>query len=48
MLLAIYAGLKLFGISGIIKGPLALIVIYETEKLLSPKFDELPEAVYDK
>ena len=48
MLLAIYAGVKLFGVFGIIKGPLALIVIYETEKLLSQKFDEPTAAVYDK
>ena len=32
MLLAVYAGMKLFGVSGIIKGPLALIVIYEIWK----------------
>lgn len=32
MLLAIYAGIQLFGISGIIKGPLAMIVIYELMK----------------
>lgn len=32
MLLAIYAGLRLFGVSGIIKGPLALIVIHELMK----------------
>lgn len=32
MLLGIYAGIKLFGISGIIKGPLALITIYELMK----------------
>lgn len=32
MLLAIYAGIRLFGIGGIIKGPLALIVIYELNK----------------
>lgn len=29
MLLGIYGGIKLFGVSGIIKGPLALIVIHE-------------------
>lgn len=29
MLLAVYAGVKLFGVSGIVKGPLSLIVIYE-------------------
>lgn len=32
MLLAIYAGIRLFGIGGIIEGPLALIVIYELNK----------------
>ena len=32
MLLAIYAGIRLFGVGGIIKGPLALIVIYELNK----------------
>lgn len=32
MLLAVYAGMKLFGVGGIIKGPLALIVIYEIWK----------------
>ena len=26
---AVYAGVKLFGVSGIIKGPLALITVYE-------------------
>jgi len=32
MLLAIYMGIRLFGVGGIIKGPLALIVIYELNK----------------
>ena len=32
MLRAVYAGVKLFGVSGIIKGPLALIAIYEIWK----------------
>ncbi|MDE6883634.1 MAG: AI-2E family transporter [Lachnospiraceae bacterium] len=32
MLLAVYAGVKLFGVGGIVKGPLALIVIYEIWK----------------
>lgn len=32
MLLAIFAGLRLFGVSGLIKGPLALIVIHELMK----------------
>ncbi len=33
MLVAVYAGVKLFGVGGIIKGPLALIVIVEILKL---------------
>lgn len=37
MLLAVYAGVKLFGVSGILKGPLALIVIYE---IMKTGFDE--------
>ena len=32
MLMAVYAGVKLFGVGGIVKGPLALIVIYEIWK----------------
>lgn len=32
MLLSIYAGVRLFGIGGIVKGPLALITIYELMK----------------
>lgn len=32
MLLGIYAGIRLFGVGGIIEGPLALIVIYELVK----------------
>lgn len=34
MLLAIYAGVKLFGVGGIVKGPLALIVIVEILKVI--------------
>ena len=37
MLLAIYAGVKLFGIAGIIKGPLALIVTVEIFRALDHK-----------
>lgn len=40
MLLAVYAGIRLFGVSGILKGPLALIVIYE---ILKTGFDERRE-----
>lgn len=32
ILFAVYAGVKLFGVGGIVKGPLALIVIYEILK----------------
>ena len=32
ILLAIYAGIKLFGVGGVVKGPLALIVIFEILK----------------
>lgn len=39
ILFSVYAGLKLFGVSGIIKGPLALIVIFEILKS-GKKFDE--------
>lgn len=50
MLLAIYAGVKLFGVGGIIKGPLALIVIVEILKVLKKghaEFDERESLDYD-
>lgn len=50
MLLAIYAGVKLFGVGGIVKGPLALIVIMEILKVLkseNTKFDERESLDYD-
>lgn len=34
MLLAIYAGVKMFGVGGIVKGPLALIVLAEIYKIV--------------
>ncbi|NLL76801.1 MAG: AI-2E family transporter, partial [Clostridiales bacterium] len=37
ILFAVYAGVKLFGIFGIIKGPLALITIYEVYLYLRRK-----------
>lgn len=37
MLLSVYAGVKLFGVGGIIKGPFALIVIMEIFKVLGTK-----------
>lgn len=43
MLLAVYAGVRLFGVGGIIKGPLALIVIVEILKNMKTdkrEFDE--------
>jgi predicted PurR-regulated permease PerM len=45
MLLAVYAGVKLFGVGGILKGPLALITIYE---IMTSEFDEQAQGVYDK
>lgn len=47
MLLAVYAGVKLFGVGGVIKGPLALIVIYEIWKKDRDKFDENAGFDYD-
>lgn len=43
MLLAVYAGVKLFGLSGILKGPLSLVVLME----LFRKKEEAPEAASD-
>lgn len=58
MLLAVYAGVKLFGVGGIVKGPLAMIVIYEIWKTELPEgqgrsgnaseFDEKERFDYDK
>lgn len=45
ILFSIYAGLKLFGVGGIVKGPLALIVIFEILKEGKEEFDE-PSDVY--
>lgn len=50
MLLAIYAGVKMFGIGGIVKGPLALIVlaeIYKITKTDDAEFDESESLDYD-
>ena len=50
MLLAIYAGVKLFGVGGIVKGPLALIVIVEilkATKIDDKEFDEKESLDYD-
>ncbi len=40
MLLAVYAGIRLFGVSGIFKGPLSLIVIYEIVRASNGKWKE--------
>lgn len=45
ILFSIYAGVKLFGVGGIVKGPLALIVISEILKERKKTFDE-PADVY--
>lgn len=50
MLLAVYAGMKLFGVGGIVKGPLALIVIAEILKIMKKQeteFDENRSFYYD-
>lgn len=50
MLLAVYAGIRLFGVGGIIKGPLALIVVVEIWKIMNAKqreFDEKGVLDYD-
>lgn len=50
MLLAVYAGMKLFGVGGIIKGPLSLIVIMEILKVMKAEqreFDERESFYYD-
>ena len=50
MLLAIYAGVKLFGVGGIIKGPLALIAIMAIYKVADGggvEFDEKESLDYD-
>ncbi|MCM1122306.1 MAG: AI-2E family transporter [Eubacterium sp.] len=40
MLLAVYAGVKLFGVGGIVKGPLALIMIMEVWKVMKKETEE--------
>lgn len=48
MLFGVYAGMKLFGVGGIIKGPLALIVICEIWKNRQHEFDEKQGFDYDR
>lgn len=43
ILFSIYAGVKLFGVGGVVKGPLALIVISEILKERKESFDELAD-----
>lgn len=40
VLVSIYAGIQLFGISGIIKGPLGFIIIYQTYLSISKRMEE--------
>ena len=50
MLMAIYAGVKLFGVGGIVKGPLAFIIIMEimkVSKTVEAEFDERESLDYD-
>lgn len=50
MLMAIYAGVKLFGVGGIVKGPLALIVIIQILNIMQAghaEFDERETLDYD-
>lgn len=47
MLLGIYAGVKLFGASGIIKGPLGLVILYEILKTEPKKRAEGEEGMAD-
>lgn len=51
MLLALYAGVRLFGVGGIVKGPLALIVISQILKIMKKghtEFDERESLDYDE
>lgn len=44
ILFAVFAGVKLFGVAGIVKGPLGLVVICETYRYLSGEKEMPPEA----
>lgn len=48
MLLAVYAGVRLFGIGGIIKGPLALIVIVEILKVMKTEEHKEKQTEFDE
>lgn len=47
ILFAVYAGMKLFGVSGIVKGPLALIVICEIQKSGEKSEQQIDEPLED-
>lgn len=40
ILLAVYAGIKLFGLMGIVKGPISLVIIFETYRYLKENRNE--------
>ena len=42
MLLSVYAGVKLFGVSGIIKGPLAMVILLELWRYFMGREKECP------
>lgn len=46
ILFAVFAGVQLFGISGIIKGPIGLVIIWETCRYLFCEKKEKPEGEY--
>lgn len=48
MLLAVYAGVRLFGVGGIIKGPLALIVIVEILKVINTEDSSKTQTEFDE
>ena len=43
VLVSLYAGIRLFGVWGIIKGPLGFVLIYETCHSLSRMYDRQQE-----
>lgn len=47
VLVSLYAGIQLFGVGGIIKGPLGFIIIYESYHSLSRRQSDAPSAETD-
>jgi predicted PurR-regulated permease PerM len=43
VLVSLYAGIRLFGVWGIIKGPLGFVLIYETYHSLARMYDRQRE-----